>query len=100
VAVTLVFYKEFAALAFDREFAAVRGGAGAGAAFPVLAMIGVSVVMVIRVVGLILVMALLDHPHGAGPARLALPGRDDGALRAALGAVLHGGPGPVPTRWT
>lgn len=68
VAVTLFFHKEFTALAFDREFASVRGVPVLALHFLLLAMVGASVVMVIRVVGLILVMALLTIPPG-----LALP---------------------------
>jgi len=68
VLVTLVFYKDFKALSFDREFAGIRGVPVLALHFLLLAMIGVSVVMVIRVVGLILVMALLTIPAG-----LALP---------------------------
>ncbi len=68
VLAVLYFYKDFLALAFDREFAGVRGAPVLALHFLLLAMIAVSVVMVIRVVGLILVMALVTIPPG-----MALP---------------------------
>ncbi|SKA65068.1 metal ABC transporter permease [Desulfobaculum bizertense] len=61
---TLIFYKNFEALSYDCEFAEVRGVPVVGLYFLLLAMVGVSVVMIIRVVGLILVIALLSIPPG------------------------------------
>lgn len=64
LALTLYFYKDFKALSFDREFASTRGVPVAGLHYLLLVMVGVSVVMIIRVVGLILVIALLTVPPG------------------------------------
>ncbi len=58
----LVFYKDFEAMSFDEEFALSRGAPVKSLYFILLAMIAVSVVMVIQVVGLILVIALLTIP--------------------------------------
>ncbi|MBF0350820.1 MAG: metal ABC transporter permease [SAR324 cluster bacterium] len=54
-----LFYRQFLALAYDEEFARVRGVEVDGLYLLLLLMIAVSVVVVIRVVGLILVLALL-----------------------------------------
>ncbi|MDQ7833036.1 MAG: metal ABC transporter permease [Desulfovibrionaceae bacterium] len=59
---TLLYYKELAAMSFDREFSEVRGAPVVFLHYLLLAMTAVSVVMLIRVVGLILVMALLTIP--------------------------------------
>lgn len=67
--VVLVYYKGFVALSFDREYARTRGVPVAMLHFLLLAMVGVSVVMVIRVVGLILVIALLSIPAGIAQSR-------------------------------
>jgi zinc transport system permease protein len=56
------FYNEFLAISFDAEFARLRGAPVAFLHFLLLCMIAVSVVMIIRVVGLILVIALLTIP--------------------------------------
>ncbi len=58
----LLFYKNFLAISFDQEFARTRGVPVAGLYFLLMAMIGISVVMIIRLVGLILVIALLTIP--------------------------------------
>ncbi len=55
-------YRHFLALSFDPEFARTRGLPVTALHFLLLAMIAVSVVMIIRVVGLILVIALLTIP--------------------------------------
>lgn len=59
---TLFSYKDMAAMSFDREFSEVRGVPVVLLHYLLLAMTAVSVVMLIRVVGLILVMALLTIP--------------------------------------
>lgn len=59
---TLYFWKDLLAVSFDREFAATRGVPVRAMHFLLLAMVGATVVMVIRVVGLILVMALMTIP--------------------------------------
>lgn len=56
------FYNDFLAVSYDEEFAKVRGVRVTLLYFLLLGMIAVSVVMVIRVVGLILVIALLTIP--------------------------------------
>jgi zinc transport system permease protein len=56
------FYNELLALSYDEEFAQVRGISVNLIYFLLLAMIATSVVMIIRVVGLILVIALLSIP--------------------------------------
>jgi zinc transport system permease protein len=56
------FYKEFLAMSYDEEFSFVVGIPVTILYFVLLGMIALSVVMVIRVVGLILVIALLTIP--------------------------------------
>jgi zinc transport system permease protein len=56
------FYNDFLALSFDEEFARVRGVPVRFLYFLLLGMIALSVVAIIRVVGLILVIALLTIP--------------------------------------
>jgi len=57
-----LFHNDFLALSYDEEFAQVRGIAVARLYFLLLAMIAISVVIIIRVVGLILVIALMTIP--------------------------------------
>jgi zinc transport system permease protein len=56
------FYNDFLALSYDEDFAKVRGVRVKLLYFLLLAMVALSVVMVIRIVGLILVIALLTIP--------------------------------------
>lgn len=56
------FYNEFLAMSYDAEFARLRGVPVHLFHFLLLAMISISVVMVIQVVGLILVIAMLTIP--------------------------------------
>jgi zinc transport system permease protein len=58
----LVLYKEFIALSYDEEFAFVVGIPVKTLYFVLLCMTALSIVMIIRVVGLILVIALLSIP--------------------------------------
>ncbi|EMG38470.1 ABC-type Mn2+/Zn2+ transport system, permease component [Desulfocurvibacter africanus PCS] len=58
----LLLYRHLLALSFDPEFARTRGVPVTVLHYLLLAMIAVSVVMIIRVVGLILVIALLTIP--------------------------------------
>jgi zinc transport system permease protein len=58
----ILFYNDFVAMSYDVEFAQVRGVPVGFFYFLLLAMIAVSVVMIIKVVGLILVIALLTIP--------------------------------------
>lgn len=62
ISVVFICYKGFWAMSFDEEFARARGVPVTLLYFVMLALIALSVVMVIRVVGLILVIALLTIP--------------------------------------
>lgn len=56
------YYNDFLALSYDEDFAQVRGVRVKFLYFLLLAMVALSVVMIIRIVGLILVIALLTIP--------------------------------------
>jgi zinc transport system permease protein len=56
------FYRDFVTLSYDEEFARVRGVPVKTLYFLLMAMIALSVVMMVQVVGLILVIALLTIP--------------------------------------
>jgi zinc transport system permease protein len=56
------YYKELLALSYDEEFAQIRGVPVKRLYFTMIAMLAVTIVMVIQVVGLILVIALLTIP--------------------------------------
>ena len=56
------FYNDFLALSYDEDFAQIRGVHVGLLYFLLLAMVALSVVMIIRIVGLILVIALLTIP--------------------------------------
>ncbi len=60
--IILAFYREFLAMSYDEEFAFVVGVPVRFLYFLLLGMTALSVVMIIRVVGLILVIALLTIP--------------------------------------
>ena len=60
--IVLIFYKEFLSMSYDEEFSFVVGIPVRTLYFILLSMIALSVVMIIRVVGLILVIALLTIP--------------------------------------
>lgn len=60
--VVFLFYNDFLAMSFDEEFALTMGVPVKRLYFVLLGMMALSVVMVIRVVGLILVIALLTIP--------------------------------------
>lgn len=60
VAVTLRYYNGFVAMAFDREFAAVRGAPVTFLHYLLTALAAMTVVLLIRVAGLILVIALVS----------------------------------------
>nr|WP_279343437.1 metal ABC transporter permease [Fundidesulfovibrio terrae] len=62
LAAATLYYRGFMAMSFDPEFAGLRGVPVKFLHFAMLAMIAASVVMIIRVVGLILVIALLTIP--------------------------------------
>lgn len=56
------FYKDLLALSYDEEFAQIRGVPVRALYFAMIGMLAVTIVMVIRIVGLILVIALLTIP--------------------------------------
>jgi zinc transport system permease protein len=62
VAIVGLFYNSFLAMSFDEEFARAMGIPVRLLYYVLLAMIALSVIMLIRVVGLILVIALLTIP--------------------------------------
>ncbi|MDM8524481.1 metal ABC transporter permease [Desulfococcaceae bacterium HSG8] len=62
ILITGYFYNDFLGMSYDEEFAQIRGVPVKFLYFLLLGMIAVSVVMIIRVVGLILVIALLTIP--------------------------------------
>ncbi len=62
VSFIVVFYKEFLAMSYDEEFAFIVGIPVKVLYFSLLGMTALCIVMVIRVVGLILVIALLTIP--------------------------------------
>lgn len=62
IATVLAFYKEFLAVCFDEEFARVEGIPTARLQMVLLGLIALTIVMVIRVVGIVLVIALLTIP--------------------------------------
>ena len=62
ILVVYSFYKEFLALCFDEEFATVRGVHAERLYLVLLCLIALTIVVLIRVVGIILVIALLTIP--------------------------------------
>jgi zinc transport system permease protein len=62
VSLVAIYYKDLLALSYDEEFARIRGVPVTALYFLLIAMLAVTVVMVIQVVGLILVIALLTIP--------------------------------------
>jgi zinc transport system permease protein len=62
LAAVFYWYKDFIAFSFDREFARTAGVRVAFIHYLLIGLVALSVVMIIRVVGLILVIALLTIP--------------------------------------
>jgi len=62
VLVVLLYFKQFQAIAFDEEFARLRGLPVTTLYLALLCLVAVSVVVLVQVVGLILVIALLTLP--------------------------------------
>jgi len=62
IGITFIFYKEFKALSFDEEFAEVSGVPTNNLYLLLLCMVALSVVVMIKVVGIVLVIALLTLP--------------------------------------
>jgi len=81
----LAFYRGFLAMSFDEEFARARGVPVDALYCLLISMVALSVVMVIRVVGLILVIALLTIPPFIAERRT----RSLGAMMV-LSALLSG----------
>ncbi len=69
IAVVTLWYRGFLAMSFDPEFAGLRGVPVKLLHLAMLGMIAASVVMIIRVVGLILVIALLTIPPSLAQGR-------------------------------
>ncbi len=61
-ALTIYYFQDLLAMSYDEEFAQIRGVPVKGLYFTMTAMLAVTIVMVIQVVGLILVIALLTIP--------------------------------------
>jgi zinc transport system permease protein len=61
-ALVFFFYEDLLALSYDEEFARIRGVPVKGLYLVLIALLAVTIVMVIQVVGLILVIALLTIP--------------------------------------
>jgi zinc transport system permease protein len=62
ILIVFVFYKEFLAVSYDEEFSFVVGIPVRSLYFVLLGMIALSVVMIIKIVGIILVIALISIP--------------------------------------
>jgi len=62
IALVVLFYKEFLYLSFDEEFSTVSGVPTEGLYLLLLCLVALTVVVLIRVVGIILVIALLTIP--------------------------------------
>ncbi|MCF8095105.1 MAG: metal ABC transporter permease [Desulfobacteraceae bacterium] len=60
--ITLYYYRDMIAISYDVEFARLRGVPVNGLYFLFMALVAISIVFIIRVVGLILVIALLSIP--------------------------------------
>jgi len=60
--IVIFFYNDFLAMSYDEEFARLRGVPVKWLYFLLIGMIALAIVMIIRVVGLILVIALLTIP--------------------------------------
>ncbi len=62
ISVVVMLYKEFLAISFDEEFAQVRGVSVRTLYFVLLCLIALTVVVLMKIVGIILVIALLTIP--------------------------------------
>ena len=87
VLIVVLFYKELLAVSFDEVFATVENVPVTGIYLLLMAMIALTVVMVMRVVGLILVIAMLTMP-AAISAHFVEGIRRMMVLASALGAVF------------
>jgi zinc transport system permease protein len=77
------YYNDFLAMSYDDEFARLRNVPVTFLYCLLLAMIALTIVMIIRVVGLILVIALLTIPPFIAEKFTGLPAGHDGRIRAA-----------------
>lgn len=84
-----LFYRQFEALVFDEEFAALRGVPVTLFYLLLLCLVAVSVVLLIRVVGLILVIALLTLPAAIAGHYVRTLGAMM-VLAVAIGVVFNG----------
>ena len=62
ISVVMLLFKEFQAIAFDEEFSEIRGIPVRSLYLLLLCLIGLSIIILIRVVGIVLVIALLTIP--------------------------------------
>ncbi len=62
ISVVMLLFKEFQAISFDEEFSEIRGIPVRSLYLLLLCMIGLSIIILIRVVGIVLVIALLTIP--------------------------------------
>jgi zinc transport system permease protein len=90
VAVVLLFRKQLVAVAFDEEFARLRGVPVDRIYLLLLVTVAVTVVLLIQVVGLILVIALLTLPAAVASQYAGTLGRIM-ALATVLGALFTSG---------
>jgi len=87
----LLFYRQFVAVAFDEEFARLRGVPVTFFYLLLLVLVAVTVVLMIQVVGLILVIALLTLPAAvAGQWTRSLAGMMLGATLLGAGITSGG----------
>lgn len=91
ILVISLYYKQFLATAFDEEFARLRGVNVEFFYILMLAMIALTVVLLIQIVGLLLVIALLVLPAAsAGQFVRTLPGMMVGAVLVSLCTTMAG----------
>lgn len=91
---TIYYFQDLLAMSYDEEFAQIRGVPVKGLYFTMTAMLAVTIVMVIQVVGLILVIALLTIPpfimekHSKSLVRMMVGSSLLGAVFTVLGLWL------------
>ena len=95
LALVAAFYKELLAMSFDETFARIRNVPVDALYYMLLGMIALTVVMLMRVVGLILVIALLTIPAAVSNQWVKNLEGNDGPGCAAGDGLYHGGAVPV-----
>jgi zinc transport system permease protein len=90
IATVMLLYRQLLAVAFDEEYARLRGLPVTGLYLLLLCLVALTVVMLIQVVGLILVIALLTLPAAIARQYTVSLGRMM-VLAALLGAVFTSG---------